>query len=145
MTVASARAVDCHSAGHSRPLRHQDEGERAGLTRQPGDGDQHPVLLPGGAKPGPGHPALHAPPRGDDLGVAVQQRGDLHHQGRIDRGLRVGGDDRRLPRRGQPEREGDPAAESGQAAPEQLGQALVGRGAFLAYRLADCELEQVER
>ena len=115
------------------------------MTRQPGDGGQHPVLLPGGAKPGPGHPALHAPPRGDDLGVAVQQRGDLHHQGRIDRGLRVGGDDRRLPRRGQPEREGDPAAESGQAAPEQLGQALVGRGAFLAYRLADCELEQIKR
>ena len=77
--------------------------------------------------------------------MAVQQRGDLHHQDRINRRLRVSGDDRRLPRRGQPEREGDPAAESGQAAPEQLGQALVGRSAFLAYRLADCELEQVER
>ena len=28
------------------------------------------------------------------------------------------------------------------AAPEHLGQALVGRIAFLAYRLADCELQQ---
>ena len=77
--------------------------------------------------------------------MAVQQRGDLHHQGRIDRRLRVGSDDRRLPRRQQPEREGDPAAESGQAAPEQFGQALVRRGALLAHRLADRELEQIKR
>jgi hypothetical protein len=48
-------------------------------------------------------------------------------------------------RRRQPEREGDLAAESGQAPPEQLGQALVGRGTGLAHRLADRELEQVKR
>ena len=43
MTVASARAVDCHSAGHWDRCRHQDEGTRGGIARQPGHGDQHPV------------------------------------------------------------------------------------------------------
>ena len=77
--------------------------------------------------------------------MAGQQGGDLPHQAGIDRRGRVGGDDSRLVRDGQPERQGRTGAESARAALEKLGQACLGRRAVQAHGLADRELQQLER
>jgi hypothetical protein len=74
--------------------------------------------------------------------VTGQQPGDLRHQAGIHRRGRVRGDDRGFSRRGQPEGDSRPAAESCHAAPEQFGQGSVGCRGVLADGLADRELQQ---
>ena len=77
--------------------------------------------------------------------MAGQQGGDLPHQAGIDGRGRIGGDDGRLVRDGQPERQGRTSAESSHAALEKLGQACFRCRAVQAHGLADRELQQLKR
>ncbi len=77
--------------------------------------------------------------------MAGQHGGDLPHQAGIDRRGGVSGDDSRLVRDGQPERQGRTSAESACTALEKLGQACFGGRAVQAHGLADRELQQLKR